>query len=459
LATIQLFTRLVNKFRLSVSQAAYVYNTFLLPKLELRLRYIHGPQAAAWIKSYDRTLVASIEHMVSSPVRLSHSAVAQVADFLLPSWLEVAIKVSELFLRMNSVDCRWGRMGRQLMRQQVGSAVDKHFDRRKNTDSGTRLQRAAAHAVNRLSWSMQLRDESSRRVTHLFDREPAGILPGLDVSSGANDLLLDTPPGTRVHVVHDCWTGWGAAVPPCIVHVYTDGFFEATGPLRPDSSWAIAVRDEWLNCNFAHLPTDEFQLTRAHVGDAVLFGACISNTSGIYAAELQAIAHALAFSPLHTLSSMRTVAVHWRESKPMSANATRDSAFAWQRVLCSSSLHTYGPFVKRPAALCIGITSMHTQRTATLTASATGWRIGKLPERAPAQVSRSLCSYASCSSRTANITWRFIKNFRLVVAACSSMTSAVLQSPFSKPPHWSNGLRVRIHQVESCATAHSTQRC
>jgi hypothetical protein len=96
LATIQLFTRLVNKFRLSVSQAAYVYNTFLLPKLEISLRYIHGPQAAAWIKSYDRTLVASIEHMVSSPVRLSHSAVALAAGFLLPSWLEVAIKVSEL---------------------------------------------------------------------------------------------------------------------------------------------------------------------------------------------------------------------------------------------------------------------------------------------------------------------------------------------------------------------------
>jgi hypothetical protein len=64
LATIQLFTRIVNKLKLSVSQAAYVYNTFLLPKLELRLRYIHGPQAAAWIKSYDRTLVASIEHGV-----------------------------------------------------------------------------------------------------------------------------------------------------------------------------------------------------------------------------------------------------------------------------------------------------------------------------------------------------------------------------------------------------------
>jgi hypothetical protein len=109
--------------------------------------------------------------------------------------------------------------------------------------------------------------------------------------------LLDTLPGTRVHVVHDCWTGWGAAVPPCTVHVYTDGSFEATGPLPPDSSWAMTVRDEWLGRNFARLPTDKFQPTRARVGDAVLFGACITSTSGVYAAELQPIARALAIFP------------------------------------------------------------------------------------------------------------------------------------------------------------------
>jgi len=75
-----------------------------------------------------------------------------------------------------------------------------------------------------------------------------------------------------------------AGVPPCPDHVYINGSFEVTSPLQPGSS------DEWLNRNFAHLPTDEFQLARAHVGDAVLFGTCITSTSGVYAAELQAIA-------------------------------------------------------------------------------------------------------------------------------------------------------------------------
>ena len=40
---IHLFGRTVSKFKLSVGQASCVFNTFLLPKLELGLRYISGP--------------------------------------------------------------------------------------------------------------------------------------------------------------------------------------------------------------------------------------------------------------------------------------------------------------------------------------------------------------------------------------------------------------------------------
>jgi len=72
---------------------------FLLPKLELALRYITGPQVNTWLQSYDTTLVGCIRHAIASPLRLSHAAVALAVGFLLPSTLEVAIKVSELFIR------------------------------------------------------------------------------------------------------------------------------------------------------------------------------------------------------------------------------------------------------------------------------------------------------------------------------------------------------------------------
>jgi hypothetical protein len=99
-------------------------------------------------------------------------------------------------------------------------------------------------------------------------------------------------------VAHDCWTGWVSQGAPNSIHVYTDGSHAPDGKGGPTSSWAVTVSDEWLDNNFGSVPSDERLLTPAHVGGASLFGASIENTSGIYPAELQAIARALAMFPL-----------------------------------------------------------------------------------------------------------------------------------------------------------------
>ena len=191
-AMVQLFSRVVSKFKLSVRQAAYMFSTFLLPKLELALRYITGPHVNQWIKQYDAVLVGSIKHTIGSPLSLSHSAVALTAGFLLPSWLEVAVKVSELFIRLNTVEQndRWSRFGRILMLARVGTVSGKRNLVHKDSDSGCRFQRAAAHAVNQLQWRMQLREELVRGAArdsnqHLFNRSPAGLLLGSDDCSSS----------------------------------------------------------------------------------------------------------------------------------------------------------------------------------------------------------------------------------------------------------------------------------
>ena len=178
LAMVHLFTRVVSKFRVSLSQAAYMFNVFLLPKLELALHYVHGPGTSEWIQHCDRAIIGSIKHAVASPLQLSHTAVALSLGIHLPSWLEAAIKVSELFLRMNSTGCRWGRLGRLLMRQTMPSAVDASSALRR-PNAGTRLSRAAHLAVSRLGWKLQLHEErrTRGRNQHLFDTEPAGPRP------------------------------------------------------------------------------------------------------------------------------------------------------------------------------------------------------------------------------------------------------------------------------------------
>ena len=97
------------------------------PKLnELALHYVHGQDTRKFVKDCNSILVGCIKHAVRSPLQLSHRAVAHALGLILPSRLEVAVKVSELFLRINSSrpDCRWGRLGRLLLRQELPSEVN-----------------------------------------------------------------------------------------------------------------------------------------------------------------------------------------------------------------------------------------------------------------------------------------------------------------------------------------------
>ena len=126
LAALGLFSRVVTKFSVPLQQATFIFNVFLLPTIELGLRYVHGKGTKAFLAKCDGILVGAIKHSVTSPARLSHSAVALALRFTLPSWLEATVKISELFIRMNSMTCRWGRMGRALYRQWLPTGASTH---------------------------------------------------------------------------------------------------------------------------------------------------------------------------------------------------------------------------------------------------------------------------------------------------------------------------------------------
>ena len=298
LAMVRTFTGVVDKFSLSLNQAAYMFNVFLLPKLELALRYVHGPDTNRFVSLCDAAIVGCVKHAVASPLRLSHSAVALPLHINLPSWIETSAKVSELFVRMNSTQCRWGRLGRILMRQILPSGLVDGKVGLPHANSGTRLSRAARLAVDQLGWTLQLHQQrrAGGRSQHLFSAEPAGPLPDGSLCSLSQDLQLSAGP---VKVAHDLWQSWGAtaSAPPGRVHVYTDGSYDAASLPHSTSAWAITVADRWFDNNFGGIPADEHLLRAAHVRGASLFGASISCTRGVYAAELQAIARALAIFP------------------------------------------------------------------------------------------------------------------------------------------------------------------
>ena len=341
---IMIFTRAVSKFRVSVGQAVYMFNVFLLPKLELAMHYVHGPGTSTWIQACDRMLIGSIKHAAASPLMLSHTAVALTLHLKLPSWLEVSVKVSELFLRLNSSDPRWGRLGRVLMRDQCGSAVSSDTPLR-TPNSGTRFTRAAYLAVRVLKWGLQLDEEvrAGSRREHLFATPTLPHFP--DHHSSAPRVELTSG---RETLAHDSWVSWGSAhAPHQPLHVYTDGSFDQASAT---SSWAVVIGDAWLDDNYGSVPADEQLLRPADVGGATLFGASIACTQGVYPAELQAIARTLAMLPasyhLHIHSDSRSSLEAIRSYQ---RGGNERSRCAWRRGPCSLSSTTCSSAGRRQA--------------------------------------------------------------------------------------------------------------
>ena len=104
------------------------------------------------------------------------------------------------------------------------------------------------------------------------------------------------------------------------IHVYTDGSHDPSSLPHPTSSWAVTIADQWLEDNFGTVPADESMVRPHHLHGATIFGASIACTQGVYPAELQAIARALAMFPLsftlhvHSDSKSSLQAIHRFES-------------------------------------------------------------------------------------------------------------------------------------------------
>src|SRR6185312_5678138 len=217
---------------------------------ELALHDVHGdaPEVTKLLKGCDRLLIGCIKHAVKSPLKLGHRALALSLHFTLPSWTEACIKVSELFLRLNSTDPRWGTLGRALWWSRLPSGpIDCHTPSLLALRNKGRHERAAYLAVTTLGWTLHMLPAPRRddRPQRLFDKRP--LLSTPLGSQCSTTTTIELAGGSRLTLAHDTWRGWGLHVPPQEVHVYTDGSFNT---YTSTSSWAVAIRDDWLESNF-----------------------------------------------------------------------------------------------------------------------------------------------------------------------------------------------------------------
>ncbi len=304
---INLFTRIIQKFSLPLNQIAYIYNIFLLPKLELAFHYVHGEGTEEWLNKCDSLMIGAIKHNIKTPIQLSHTVIALSLGLRLPSWMEIAIKVSELFLRINSKDdIRWSHLGRiSLWNNCKQSKIDSDYVTNRwgglKIIQSTQIKRSLYLAVHQLKWKLHHFERKCRakdRHQHLFDTKPIASyhIPSSDDCSSSLNLILSNINHLQTSVAHDIWSGWGESYTNHHVRMYTDGSYHA---LTKTSAWSIVVQNQWLEDSSSDVvPSDENLIHERHIRHAITMGSNITCTEGIYPAELQAIARAIAMFPL-----------------------------------------------------------------------------------------------------------------------------------------------------------------
>ena len=82
--------------------------------------------------------------------------------------------------------------------------------------------------------------------------------------------------------------------------MYTDGSYggDESSATKTSSSWSVVVADAHFDIHSAGVPNHESDIRSYHVRGFALIGSAITCTQGVYPAELQAIARALAMLPL-----------------------------------------------------------------------------------------------------------------------------------------------------------------
>lgn len=293
------FTTAVNKFKVSIAHAIKMFNIFLLPRLELALHYVHGPKSSHWVKTCDRLIIGAIKHCAASSSRLSHSAVALSCNLILPSWIESSVKISELFLRMNSKDDRWGKLGRIMMRMECGSRISNDTIL-PHANSNSLLKRTAHLVVKSLCCKIALNEEPQREIArqkHLFELDSPEGMPDSDQCTSISSSIRLFKRHEPIYIAHDYWSGWGSLLPAQSIRIYTDGSFMSSPP-NISSSWALVLESHALVNNMLALPLHSEMFRPSDLKEMAIFGGSINCTQGIYSAELQAIARSLAIFPL-----------------------------------------------------------------------------------------------------------------------------------------------------------------
>lgn len=276
---IGLFTSRILAHKLTLQQAVIVINTYLIPKLDLLLRYVNVTCKA--VEEWDILISRCIMRCTRLSRAVRGAALSVLTGVILPSQHETLAKISECFIRLNNntLSSRTGR----LRWMQAGDTSTVRWPH-STTNRFVRVKWLA----NQVGWDLCVVPKGT--AWRLCDLVPSGVT--------LQHAIFGL---TKRSLVFDYVGEWGHKLSHQSVTVYTDGSSSSASSDTAGSSWGICFADDWFRLKYASLPREERQITMSqHLRSACVAGAKIDGnvSTGIFMAELQAIYRAVQAVPI-----------------------------------------------------------------------------------------------------------------------------------------------------------------
>ena len=295
-SSIGFYCHLAIKYHLPVERAVVFLNSFLMPKLELPLRFVQP--SAKQCRQWDSAIGRCLSQLAAAPRVMKAEALAVSLGVQLPSSLERIVKISEAFFSLNSSD-----------------------------------KRSAACA--RARWNAVSHDQRSSKVSRAVrSNELAKALQiSFELSQSSPEIPIDVGFPTygdkfrsRIRDAPVCYVFgsrrlWGSSFSSCQVSIFTAAFSPSklVDPANQQASgWGICIGDDRLERSADAFLSVRRKLKSGFLAKTSSYGDKIPPflPPGVYIARLVALMHAILCVPANWDVSIYCAqgaidALHW----------------------------------------------------------------------------------------------------------------------------------------------------
>ena len=224
---INYYCHLIIKHKLTLKKAKEFWNLFLIPKIDISLRYCHPTKSE--LIEWDRILIKTIEKLLKIARPINRFAISCLTGFILPSQHMYKVKISETFIRLNSksnnstlaarkkflVACEWFKCKKQQI-VTSSSVTPITFDYTKISNQKNNRFGSILSMCYNIGWEMKFHKPNPPWI------QPIGVNDN-DSTDNYKFKQIHPTASTSTTITFDHYKKLENFEPKQSIHVYTDG--------------------------------------------------------------------------------------------------------------------------------------------------------------------------------------------------------------------------------------------